>query len=59
MDNTRAGLLDGTLTMVISHPLQRLAQETISGMIRAAAAPAEPARQTIILPFDIYTRENI
>lgn len=59
MDITRAGLLDGTLTMVISHPLQRLAQETISGMIRAASAPAEPARQTIVLPFDIYTRENI
>jgi LacI family transcriptional regulator len=59
MDNTRAGLLDGTLTMVISHPLQRLAQETINGMIRAACASADASRQTVVLPFDLYPRENI
>lgn len=59
MDITRAGLLDGTLTLVISHPLQRLAQETIAGMIRATGLPPDSARQTVILPFDIHTRENI
>jgi LacI family transcriptional regulator len=59
MDNTRAGLLDGTLTMVIAHPLARLASETVSGMIRACKAPAEYGKQTTVLPFDIYTRENI
>jgi LacI family transcriptional regulator len=59
MDTTRAGLLDGTLTMVIAHPLQKLAQETISGMIRASKSPSEIGNQTTVLPFDIYTRENI
>jgi LacI family transcriptional regulator len=59
MDNTRAGLLDGTLTMVISHPLQRLAEAAIAGMIKATSAEANAGKQTIILPFDIYTRENI
>jgi LacI family transcriptional regulator len=59
MDITRAGLLDGTLTMVISHPLQRLAEATISGMVKATAAATGPGKQTIVLPFDIYTRENI
>jgi LacI family transcriptional regulator len=59
MDTTRAGLLDGTLTMVIAHPLARLASETISGMIRACKAPSESGKQTTVLPFDIYTRENI
>jgi LacI family transcriptional regulator len=59
MDVTRAALLDGRLTMVIAHPLQKLAQETIHGMIRACETPSEAGRQTIVLPFDIYTRENI
>jgi LacI family transcriptional regulator len=59
MDNTRAGLLDGTLTMVIAHPLQRLADATVAGMIKACAGGDSAAKQTIVLPFDIYTRENI
>lgn len=59
MDNTRAGLLDGTLTMIISHPLRLFAQETISGMIKACKAGPESRGQTTILPFEIYTKENI
>jgi len=59
MDNTRAALLDGTVSLIISHPLQRLAQEAVTGMIRAANGPNKTARQTVILPFEIYTRENI
>lgn len=59
MDNTRASLLDGTLTMVISHPLQRLAEATVSGMVNAIKAGSGAGKQTIVLPFDIYTRENI
>lgn len=56
-DITRAALLDGTMTLVISHPLLRLAREAISGMIRACAAPG--SNQTSIAPFEIYTRENV
>lgn len=59
MDNTRAGLLDGTLTMVISHPLQRLAEAAVSGMVKATTAESGAGKQTVVLPFDIYTRENI
>ncbi len=54
---TRAALLDGTMTLVISHPLARLARDAIGGMIRACAAPG--SNQTSIAPFDIFTRENI
>jgi LacI family transcriptional regulator len=57
MDVTRAALLDGTMTLVISHPLNRLAREAIDGMIRACASPG--TNQTSIVPFDIFTRENI
>lgn len=57
MDVTRAALLDGAMTLVISHPLERLAREAIDGMIRACGEPR--SNQTSIVPFDIYTRENL
>ena len=57
MEVTRAALLDGTLNLVISHPLDRLAAKAIEGMIRACALPG--STQTSIVPFEIYTRENL
>lgn len=54
---TRAALLDGTMTMVLSHPLDGLAREAIDGMVRACAQPGKS--QTSVVPFDIYTRENL
>lgn len=59
MDSTRAGLLDGTLKVVISHPLRQVADEVIRGMIRAARSPQDGVNHTRIVPFQIYTRENI
>jgi LacI family transcriptional regulator len=59
MDNTRLGLVDGTLALVISNSLERLATETINGMIRACKMKPETTSQTIVLPFEILTRENI
>lgn len=54
---TRAALLDGSMTMVISHPLDRLAQEAVDGMVRACLTPG--GNHTSITPFEIYTRENL
>lgn len=59
MDTTKAGLLDGTLTLVISHPFETIARETISAMIRAKQLGLDAGRQSVLVPFDIYTRENI
>jgi LacI family transcriptional regulator len=59
MDVTKAALMDGTLTMVIAHPLQRLAREALSGLIRVRATGDVAASQTIVLPFDIHTPENL
>lgn len=59
MDNVRAALLDGTITLSIAHPLTQLASETISGMTRAMASNGENVSHTRIVPFDIYTRENL
>lgn len=59
MDVTRAALLDGTMTMVISHPLDRLAEETVTGMIRACTATTEGGNYTSVIPFELFTRENL
>jgi LacI family transcriptional regulator len=59
MDITRSGLLDGALTFVISHPLDRLANEALSRMVRAASVKSSEGNYTCILPFEIFTRENI
>jgi LacI family transcriptional regulator len=59
MDNTRAALLDETLTLVISIPLQKLADAAVIGMSRSIDSQNTSGVQTILLPFEIYTRENI
>lgn len=58
-DVTRAALLDGSLTLVISHPFERLARDAIGGMVRAAASRGEAGNFTSVVPFEIYTRENL
>jgi LacI family transcriptional regulator len=58
-DVTRAGLIDRTLTMVISHPMKAFARETIATMIRAKEAGTDAGAQSIALDFEIYTAENV
>ena len=58
-DATRDALIDGTVKMVISHPLDRLARQTLETMIAAQKAGPEAGAQSVALGFDIYTRENI
>lgn len=57
MDATRAALLDGTMTLVIASPLERLCAALIDGMVRAALGQGGPLGA--ILPFEIATRENL
>lgn len=59
MESTRAGLLDGTLTMVIAHPLCQLAAEVIRGIAQATLSRHDGANHTRIVPFQIFTKEII
>jgi LacI family transcriptional regulator len=59
MEPTRTALLDGTLTMAIAHPLQRLAAETVQSIVKALHSGKTAENMTTIVPFDIYTRENV
>jgi LacI family transcriptional regulator len=59
MESTRAGLLDGSLSFVISHPFRVLGKETLAALARAKAAGAGAVSASVVLPFEIYTRENL
>jgi len=56
---TRAALLDGTLNFVISHPLDLLAKEALAAMVRTIDGGPSFPPQSISLPFEIYTPENL
>jgi LacI family transcriptional regulator len=58
-DVTRAALLDGTMTIVISHPLDRLATEAVESMIGACTSQSPGSNWTRIVPFELLTRENL
>ncbi len=58
-DETRAALIDGTLTMVISHPMEAFARETLNTLIKAKRAGIDAGAQRVALGFEIYTSENV
>ena len=58
-DRIDRGLIDGTLTMAISHPMETFARETISTLIKAKRAGADAGAQRVALGFEIYTSENV
>lgn len=55
---TRAALLDGTLTLVISHPLDRMARDLIRGMVKASTTH-HGGNWSSVTAFDMHNRENI
>ena len=58
-DVTRSALLDGTLNVLMAQPVTRMAQEAVAAMIRAHdGGPAFPP-ESILLPFELYTPENL
>lgn len=50
IEPTRAVLLDGTLKLVISHPLRLTAQKTLIGLVHACAARSKASNWTSIIP---------
>ena len=58
-DETRAALIDGTLSMVISHPMEIFAKETIATLIKVKKAGTDTGALRVALGFDIYTPENV
>jgi LacI family transcriptional regulator len=55
----RSGLLDGVVQFVLSHPIKALTEATIELMIEATSENPPPEAAQRILPFEIYTPENL
>jgi LacI family transcriptional regulator len=57
---TRSALIDGTLNLVISHPVDKLATILVDAMASAVTSGQTSAiLPSINIPFEIYTPENI
>jgi LacI family transcriptional regulator len=53
---TRLGLVDRVLTMIVAHPVQRLATEAIALMQRDLSHSNPPGKR--VLGFEIFGQEN-
>jgi len=53
METTKAGLLDGSLTFRLSHPLDAIACATVAAKHRAAKAMPEGGNHSVFVPFDL------
>lgn len=58
-DATRAALIDGTLSLLISHPQERFARETIATLAKAKATGRGGGVHRATFDFDIYTPESV
>jgi hypothetical protein len=56
---TGMGLIDGVLKLIIAHPLERFAETTVRAMAEATDRERETAAAAHVLPFEIYTAENV
>ncbi len=58
-DATRAGLIDGTITMTLSYPIRSFAREIIATMVKAHKAGPDAGAQRVNIPIAIHTSENV
>jgi LacI family transcriptional regulator len=56
-EHTRMGLIDGLLSVVLSHPVQRMATEAVAHMLKELATGSGPSKR--VLNFEVFCPENI
>ena len=56
---TREGLIDGSLTMAICHPIDAFARQTINNLVAAKKQHSDAGAITTYLNFEIYTSQNV
>ena len=57
--STRAALIDDIVTLVITTPVQLVAEKAVAAMTRPAGATRIDGSAQIFLPFDVCTSENL
>jgi len=58
-EDTRAALIDGTISLILSHPIERFASETIATLVKAKNAGPDHGVFRITFPFDMYSPESV
>lgn len=58
-DATRAALIDGTLSFIISHPIERFARETVATLMWAKNAGPDAGAHRVTLGFDLHSPESV
>ena len=58
-DATRSALIDGTISLLISHPIERFARETVATLVKAKGTGREGGAHRVTLPFDVFTPESV
>ena len=56
---TRAALIDGTIDLVLAHPIQQLATKTVELMIKTCVTAELPNLPPTLFAADIFMSENI
>ncbi len=56
-DHTRSGLMDGLLSVVLAHPVNRLAAEAVAALSETVSSKLPPRQR--LLGFDLFMSENI
>jgi len=56
---TRQALIDDVITLAIATPIAAVAERTVDAMIRGARRPLPETIGQVLLPFELYTSENL
>lgn len=55
----RSGLLDGAIDVILAHPTKQLAEATVDLLVSATAGQTTGEPILRVLPFEVYTPENL
>jgi LacI family transcriptional regulator len=58
-NETKAGLAEGLIKVVLSHPAKQLGETLVRAMAQALDTDRSPTVSQHIVPFDFYTATNI
>lgn len=58
-DDTRAALIDGTFSLIIAHPIERFARETVATLMKAKTAGPGAGVYRVTIGFEMHSPESI
>jgi LacI family transcriptional regulator len=59
MPTTRAALIDGTIDLILAHPIAQMASKLVELMAKACSGADLPHLPPVLFSADIFVSENI